>query len=94
MFASIIIQHMKTKTVNKKNEIQKTKPGPLAATPEAKPTLSVGVANRKLPSEKTLAEFHKIILAKLNEAKKDHKILRNAHCYSDNNGTVILHLPR
>ncbi len=38
-------------------------------------------------SDEELAEFHKLIVAKLEEAKSDHSILKRTLCYTDDNGT-------
>ena len=38
-------------------------------------------------SEAELAEFHKLIVAKLDQAKRDHQLLKETLCYKNDNGT-------
>jgi RNA polymerase-binding transcription factor DksA len=43
--------------------------------------------NRNRYSEKELGEFKKIILEKLEQAKKDYELLKNTLCHTDDHGT-------
>lgn len=87
--------------VVKKAEV-KSKPAPKAvktvkAAPVAKTTAPV--TSKATPakaskedaknrySEKELVEFRKIILDKLDQAKKDYELLKNTLCHTDDHGT-------
>jgi hypothetical protein len=83
---------MKTKTGTNKADVHKNKDKHYAKSDD-QPILSVASVNGKEPVAKILEEFHRVIIDKLNEAKKEHKVLRDVHCYSNNNGTIILYLP-
>src|ERR1700722_14092195 len=53
-----------------------------------KPTKMVDSAKTEKYSEKELAEFQRIIIAKLDKAKNDHILLKETLCHADSNGTL------
>jgi DnaK suppressor protein len=48
----------------------------------------IGLAEKERYSEKELAEFQGIIMARLEKAKSDHMLLKETLCHADSNDTL------
>ena len=64
-----------------------TKTTRVAPAPNIRQPKEADVAERKRYSEVELAEFRKVITKKLEQAKKDHELLKSTLCYTDSHGT-------